>query len=130
MGNDAWEQATTSNSSGGLGASPAEEVALPAFVASRVAGREVAKRIFRYIEEASLAEQGVLLSEYDCRTLRAERRLLEAIESDGDVSETCKTIAHGYEVARKWWEQLNTNMDDTLVCGSSRGCDQRAPGRR
>ena len=49
---------------------------MAAFVASRVSSREVAKRMFQQIEDAGLAERGVLLNEYDSRTMSAESYLL------------------------------------------------------
>ena len=64
-----WEQATCGKV--GLEFRTAEEVTLPAFIASRTAAAPAVRAIFTRLESAGLAPQGALVAAYVARTTRA-----------------------------------------------------------
>ena len=75
VGDGPWVQATCGVKSGGLGIRTAEEVALSAFVASKVAVRPIVQGIFAKLEAAGLVPVGNLIGWYDERTLKATQTL-------------------------------------------------------
>ena len=104
VGDNAWEQALVAITSGGLGIGDAEELALPAFVASRVAARPVAERIFKSLEEEGLAPEGHLLANYDRRSNAAVDRLLEAFAGEEETKDAIQsTLRRALVAAEAWW---------------------------
>ncbi len=63
----AWWQAGIAVRQGGLGLRSARDVALPAFIGSRVASRPIVAHMFRHLENAGLAIAQQLLGLYDVR---------------------------------------------------------------
>eukprot|EP00972_Heterocapsa_arctica_P013348 1963407-Heterocapsa_arctica.AAC.1 len=60
---------------GGVGFRTPEEIAIPAFVASRFTSRPGAIALVKQLEEIGLVAEGMLLKAYDDRTSRAEDKL-------------------------------------------------------
>ena len=81
-----WQQAGCGSI--GLGFRTAEEVALPAFVASRVAARPVVFSIFERLEKAGLVAAGILQATYQARTDSAivgMKDFFQDVPAQGDV---------------------------------------------
>lgn len=103
VGGGAWEQAQLGIDSAGLGMRDAEEIALPAFVASRVAARPVAKRVFAMMETEGLALNGLLLAEYDARTDAAVDKMLQSLASTSVVVNVVRSdLRRAVEAAESW----------------------------
>ena len=82
----------------------AEEIALPAFVASRVAARPVAKRVFAMMETEGLAPNGLLLAEYDARTDAAVDSMLQSLASTPVLVDVVRSdLRRAVEAAESWW---------------------------
>eukprot|EP00972_Heterocapsa_arctica_P063657 9393639-Heterocapsa_arctica.AAC.1 len=60
---------------GGVGFRTPDEIAIPAFAASRFTFRPGAIALFKQLEDIELATEGALLKAYDDRTSMAEDRL-------------------------------------------------------
>ena len=106
LGDAAWKQATCGSNEGGIGLRTAEEVALPAFVASRTAAKPAVQDIFLRLEAAGLATPGVLAETYDARTDDAVKAL-QAKFAEGSPENTAvaAVVAEGLQAATDWWQQ-------------------------
>ena len=122
IGDLAWEQAQVGISGGGLGIRDASDLALPAFVSSRVAARPVAKGVFTSLEEDGLAPAGVLLAAYDLRTEAAADRMLAPFARDPSVVDAVRTdLRRAAEDSELWWRLVESG--DEATDQAIRGCD-------
>eukprot|EP00972_Heterocapsa_arctica_P056077 8271151-Heterocapsa_arctica.AAC.1 len=62
---------------GGVGFRTPEEIAIPAFVASRFTARPGARALFKQLEDVGLVGEGLLLKAFDDRTSKAEDKLYQ-----------------------------------------------------
>ena len=67
-----WWQSNISVDKAGLGLRTATDIALPAFIGSRVSCRPMVATMFGHIEEAGMGSAAALLHAYDQRTTQAE----------------------------------------------------------
>ena len=111
VGDDAWEQATTEVRLGGLGLRSATELALPSFIASRVAGRSIAAGIFSDLENAGLAPVGVLLGAYDRRLQEAVSSLESQLQDDDLIRNIRTVVETGLQANARWWDLANAGQD-------------------
>jgi hypothetical protein len=112
VGDSAWQQAVVAVAKGGLGMRGATELAVPAFVASRIASRPVAQRVFANMEEEGLAPSGKLLEAYDKRTNEAKARLLSEFRGDVHVISTLEEdFAAAGRAAEAWWVAAETGEE-------------------
>jgi hypothetical protein len=99
-----WRQAVCGRL--GLGFRTAEEVALPAFIASRTAAAPAVRAIFARLESAGLAPPGALDAAYVARTDRAIQTLIETFGPGAPESDSVTAIVRdGLRVAEDWWAQ-------------------------
>ena len=121
VGDDAWEQATTTEI--GLGLRSAEELSLPAFISSRVASRSVAARMFRDLEEAGLAPANVLLNAYDARLEAAVTAFEASLPDDAVIDSIHSIINAGLRASEQSLDRLvgghedNTEPADSSMLG-------------
>jgi hypothetical protein len=112
VGDNSWQQAVVAIGKGGLGMRGATELALPAFVASRIASRPVAERIFKSLETEGLAPPGVLMLAFDRRTEDAKGRLLDFFVSEQEVIDTLNNdLLAAASAADEWWAAAETGVE-------------------
>ena len=78
----AWSQAQCAFSQGGLGWTSAADLALPAFIASRVSARPAASSIFARFEAAGLGTAAAFQEVFDARLGDASARLIASLPAD------------------------------------------------
>jgi hypothetical protein len=101
----AWEQATCGKL--GLGFRTAEEVALPAFIASRTAAAPAVRAIFGRLEAAGLAPAGALDAAYVARTTRAIQTLQDTFAIGAPQRDSVAAIVRdGLRAAEGWWANI------------------------
>ncbi len=87
MPDDSWLQASLAIDAGGLGMRETQAIALPAFIASRVAARPLVAEMAQHTEEAGLCPAVLCMRTYDARTTAACVRwaldLLAAVHGEG-----------------------------------------------
>lgn len=105
----AWWQANVGVEGGGLGLRAAKEVALPAFIGSRIASRPMVASMFMHLESAGLASSALLLNMYDLRT----RRALDAFAATLPAA-----------VLREYW-----SIVDSAVAGAAARWERLVRGR-
>ncbi len=111
VGDDQWSQATCATKAGGLGLRPAEEVALPAFVASRIGAWPAVRELFQRVEAEGLAPAGALEAVYSQRTEDAVRRFLASF-AEADVRSSVETaVQEAAAAAEEWWTSLTSGQD-------------------
>ena len=77
---------------------------MPAFVASRIAARPVAKRIFAQMESESLAPSELLLTSYDQRTDAAVDKMLQALSAVPTSRDAVRQdLVRAVQSAEDWW---------------------------
>jgi hypothetical protein len=104
---EAWLQATCATDSGGFGLRKAEDVALPAFIASRIAAGPIAGHIFNRIEEQGLAPRGRLDNLYWGRTNRAVERFLGLFPpASSERIAVQAAIDESSAACQEWWRKL------------------------
>ena len=109
VGDHGWQQATCGTSEGGLGLRTAEEVALPAFIASRVSAAPAVRMIFAQIEAAGLAPVGVLGGAYEERTNRAIEAFKSVFGMDSPEFDAIELlVAEGAQQAADTWLEMTT----------------------
>jgi hypothetical protein len=103
--------------SGGLGIRTAEEVALPAFVASRVAVRPIVQDIFAKLEAAGLVPVGHLIGWYDERTLKATHALQAQFPEHANERDAIRTVVQqGAVAAEDWWSRaVQSDLVDVVM---------------
>ena len=104
----AWCQASVGVAQGGLGLRRAEQVALPSFIASRVASRPMVSDMFTHVEDAELGAAACLLRLYDQRTDEAVAELLRALPASC-ADDVADAVAAGHVAAAERWARL-TNV--------------------
>jgi hypothetical protein len=78
-------------------------VALPAFVASRIAARPAAHRIFRSLEREGLSPDGHLLAAYDRRTDDAAAKVLDSLADEPEAADAVRHLPqHAIRAAEMW----------------------------
>ena len=77
-----WWQSNISVDKAGLGLRTATDIALPAFIGSRVSGRPMVATMFGHIEEAGMGSAAALLHAYDQRTTQAEADLAQKLPTE------------------------------------------------
>ena len=112
LGDDSWRQATCETKAGGLGIRPAEEVALPAFLASRVSARPAVRQIFQRLETQGLATVEALERVYQERTDAAAARFLNFFPTDDGARSSVQTaLQEAVVAAEDWWARLVESGD-------------------
>ena len=107
---DSWLQATTAVPTGGLGFREATSIALPAFVASRVAARPAALIMAGHAEAAGLLTTDVFAQHYDLRTSAAVQRWLSDLPVD--LHEAVQsTIEDAACAAKVWWDTAASGQE-------------------
>ena len=92
----------------GLGLREASAIALPAFIASRVAARPPALLMAQHAEQAGLLDLSRFRWYYDARTDAAVDRWLADLPSD--LHDTARDMLHeAAEAAAKWWTAVASN---------------------
>jgi hypothetical protein len=98
----AWAQAASGYDQGGLNGKTAVDLALPAFLASRVAARPAAQLLFQSLEDAGFASVSLLEEAFDARTQAAEERLASMLPTDL-AARLHSTMREGScKAARRW----------------------------
>jgi len=117
VGDGPWIQATCGVKSGGLGIRTAEEVALPAFVASRVAVRPIVQDIFAKLEAAGLVPAGHLIGWYDERTMKATHALQAQFPEHANERDAIRTVVQqGAVAAEDWWSRaVQSDLVDVVM---------------
>jgi hypothetical protein len=109
-----WRQAAGGFDAGGLNWKSASDLALPAFLASRIAARPAVKTLFQSIESAGLGEGSLdlLLGAYDARTQAAESALAATLPED--LAQRVKDIAKegAVDAGRRWKLFVQTDNDE------------------
>jgi len=85
LSDDAWVQASMVVDAGGLGMRESQSIALPAFVASRVAARPLVAEMARHTAEAGICPEDICMRLYDQRTCSAYERWLGEMPVDMHV---------------------------------------------
>ncbi len=120
----AWWQGSVGVKQGGLGMRSAADVALPAFVASRVASRPLVADMFGRIAAAELGSVGDLLGAYDRRTNDAVAAFLRTMPESSAASERWRRLLDT-EAARRHIEQ---HPDEEIASASAKQIGSVAPG--
>jgi hypothetical protein len=108
-----WRQAAGGFDAGGLNWKSASDLALPAFLASRIAARPAVRTLFQSIETAGFGDGALcmLLEAYDVRTRAAESALAATLPED--LAQRIKDIAiEGAEDADRRWKKFVQAGDD------------------
>ena len=85
----------------------AEEVAVPAFIASRRAAAPGVRQIFARLESAGLAPAGVLDAAFTERTANAVTALQDTFAEDAPERDTIADIINaGRDASEQWWHQV------------------------
>ena len=74
IGDESWIQATLGVDAAGLEMKEASVIALPAFIASRVASRHFVEEMCRHAETVGIATVSQCMEAYECRTRSACKR--------------------------------------------------------
>eukprot|EP00973_Karenia_brevis_P091573 12408189-Karenia_brevis.AAC.1 len=101
----AWWQSSLGVKSGGLGLRSARDVALPAFIGSRVSSRPMVNAMFEHIESAGLGMASSLLAAYDRRTAQAIDALRGTLPTEAHA-ELRDIVADGGRTALHRWDTL------------------------
>ena len=97
-----WRQATCGNV--GLGLRTAEEIALPAFIASCTAAAPGLRQIFARLESAGLAPAGALDAAYTLRTANAVTALQNTFDLDAPQRDKVTDVINaGKKPSEQWW---------------------------
>ena len=128
ISDEAWEQASLGVSKGGLGMREAANVALPAFVASRVACRPHVAMLARHLEDAEICSAAAVLKRYDTRTDAALTRLVGTLDPEAGVDlvdelEMCISRADD-----SWQGLFDEDADDAAGDPATAARRPRAPG--
>ena len=106
LDHDAWTQATC-RSSIGLGIRTADEVALPAFIGSRIAARPAVDRIAQRLESSGFAPLHVIMAAYDQRTSQAIGSFEQVRGADAaDIQYVRSLLRDATEAAEQWWTEV------------------------
>jgi len=104
----AWEQTTVGVSAGGLGIRESKSVALPAFLASRVASLPHVHEMAVHLEQAGLASSAGVMAAFDKRTEDAAANLATSLGSiAGEELIVC--LEESAKSARENWSALFAN---------------------
>ena len=143
----AWWQAGLGVDQGGLGLRPAAEVALPAFIASRLASRPAVEHMCGHMQEGALGAADALLRVYDARTDAAIGKYVATLPQVMH-EEITRILMHGQAQAEVDWKRCRDGFvdgagpsanpddddDDARHHGSSGAglvnCGRRSGGRR
>ena len=102
LSDDAWVQATMAVDAGGLGMREARNVALPAFLASRVAARPLVAEMATHTEEAGVCPASLCMQAYDERSQAALNRWLGELPLDVHAR-VHAIIQDGLDLAGQRW---------------------------
>ena len=128
IGNNAWEQATTALNAGGMGMRRPEEVALTAFIASRVNAWPMVLKLLEALGERDLIDTERASAIYCERTEQAVERLKQnarELGDDGTINEIIEeVITDGAAKAEKHWDKLvEGNTEEKRNGASGPGTD-------
>eukprot|EP00973_Karenia_brevis_P066193 9200366-Karenia_brevis.AAC.1 len=102
---EAWEQATLGVASSGLGLREAASVALPAFVASRIASRPHVAAMAQHLQIAELSTVADVMRVYDERTTQALVRLVGMLDP-GTAGQLVDDLDQCADSAAERWAAL------------------------
>ena len=105
LSDTAWWQGGIGVAKGGLGLRSAQDMALPAFVSSRVASRPMVAHMLTHIEAAGLGIASEILKIYDARTNSAARELASTLP-EAMASEVREAAEAEAVFAAKRWDVL------------------------
>ena len=100
---ESWKQSTCAVNKGGLGFRTPEEVAVPAFVASRITARPAVDRVFSSLRQSGLAPAGWLETAYDDRLTPAQTALFNRCRTVVETAELQQTLALAAAAAAEKW---------------------------
>ena len=105
----------------GLSFRTAEDVALPAFIASRTAAAPAVRAIFDRLDAAGLAAAGVLDAAYVARTSRATTLFQGSFETDAPQRDSfIAVVRDGLRAAEEWWASLALGTSQSHTAQASR----------
>ena len=111
IGNVAWEQASLGYDNGGIAWKSVQELALPAFLASRTAARPAVLSLFAGLEGAGFGSEAELTAAFDERFKAAEQRLVQLLPAER-ASQLSGIIAAGGAHAEQQWRQMSGGAPD------------------
>ena len=100
---EAWLQATLGVDAGGLGLREASQIALPAFIASRVASRPLVEEMASHFEAAGLGSSRLCLRAFDLRLQQALDRWCSSLPEEGVRPEVLRHVADAADAATRRW---------------------------
>ena len=113
----AWWQCGIGAERGGLGLRSARDIALPAFIASRVDSRPMVTKMFDHIEAAGLGLKADLIAEYDRRTTAAINSLCADLPVE--VHEQVRdTVKDGVTAAAGRWIRISLEHNSVTIEGN------------
>ena len=114
LSEDAWVQASLAVDAGGLGMRASEDVALPAFLSSRVAARPLVAEMAAHTQEAGLCEADACMRAYDARTKSALDRWLAQLPETAH-EEVRHTLDDGADVATQRWHSWLSGVEPPVT---------------
>jgi len=124
---DSWAQATLSVDAGGLGMREASTIAMPAFLASRVASRPMVAEMCEHTAAAGLCSAALSLQTYDARTAAAWAEWLQSLP-EAVHGEARQLLADARDLAQRRWESLVRGCEPAAE--TTGGPPALAPGGR
>ena len=126
---EGWIQATLGVDAGGLGLKEACVIALPAFIASRVASRPLVEEMYLHAETEGIGTVAQCMAAYDARTLPAAEKWAAWLPQ-GVHGEALRTVEAAAAAAvrrwRCWCEGEEEEPEESAVPPAARG--SRRPG--
>ena len=120
LADDSWIQASIAVDAGGLGMREAQGVALPSFLASRVAARPLVNEMARHTMEAGICQTQLLMEAYDDRTRAALDRWLAEMPV-GVHARIKAVLADGADLALQRWQGWCQGVEPAQQGGDNTG---------
>ena len=108
---EAWELATLGVTASGLGLKEADAIALPAFVASRLASRPHVQALAAHMEEAEIGTVKQIMEKYDSRTTAALLKVVSLLDSEAG-EKLVEDLEDATAKTEDQWRTLFTDADE------------------
>ena len=130
MPDASWVQASLGVDAGGLGLRDASLVALPAFIASRVAARPLVAEMASHVEEAGLCSAAQCMAAYDQRTHLAAQRWSQVLPDAVRGEATQLTEEAAAAAARRWQAWCEGEVEQPEAPDDAADAQERRGSRR
>jgi len=121
---DAWAQCAIAINKGGLGLRTANQVALAAFIASRITSRPHVHEMAQHLQSSGLGDAQIVMTAYDQRTGDAMVTLMGNLDPSKGA-ELIDELENSLQRANETWQNLFAESDETP---RRMGADPRQPG--